>query len=407
MVFMQASPKGRVIEHVEGDPGTIMSRGAAMTRLGGQMLESADVLEDIATRAIEDGTQKGKAIETLRETIGESYTVLREAGELYEPVGPVIQRYGEGLEGVQPQIDHNADRCEELWQAYAALPGNLEPRGAGGLFQPDEGSEEAEQNAEEDAAKKAAYDAWEDQAGSYDFWYDSWERIYDNAVEGVTEEVAGSIKDGFWEFLDNLGEILGWAAFVVGVIALFVAGPFAAIALALAAAYFLVTAIQWAGGRKSLLDVALAAVAIIPITKVTHLTKLLHFNKAGGAAFVGGITKGVTSLTGATTKIGPSAIVTAFRSGGMSRGLSQLLTGNPRGFTSVYRAHKAFYEGANAGLAAIRNGTAVRNLAALDFGAQTAGTVLGHVGRYDRINSIPGVNLPETPDRPKWLGLFI
>src|SRR5699024_10961767 len=135
---------------------------------------------------------------------------------------------------------------------YASLPGQREARGTGGLFEPDEGSEEAEQQAEEDAAKKAAYEAWRDEALTFDGYYDNWEEAFDAAVDGVTDETSDAIEDGFWRSaFDFASSVLSWAALAAGVLALIFTGPFAAIALAIGAAYLATTLVQKAYGDAS------------------------------------------------------------------------------------------------------------------------------------------------------------
>src|SRR5699024_194771 len=149
-------------------------------------------------------TQQGKAVTSLRESIGDSSGVLGRAADLYEPVGPVVQTYGEELEELKTSLNNHADQCQELWNTYVELPGSVEPRGVGGMFQPEEDSPEAETQADEDAAKKEAYEAWEEEARLFDKDYDAWETEFDTATDGVTDEMAGEIKDGFWTTLSDL-----------------------------------------------------------------------------------------------------------------------------------------------------------------------------------------------------------
>lgn len=275
---MESSPKGREIDYVEGSPDGIIERGEAIKTLGDKMLHSADVLEGVKSRALEHGGQQGKAIEKLREAIGDSYTTLREAGELYQPVGPVISAYGNALDSVQPSIKAAVDDSRDLWDTYASLPGSVDPRGAGGWFQPDEGSPEAELQAEEDAAKKAAYDAWEERAGDFDAHYDTWEDAFDLAVSGVSDELSGSIKDGFWDnigpVVDFLKNVVDIAALIVGVVALFAGGWVLALAAVLAFAALALTAAQYARGAASLSDMMWAGVGVLPFGKLTNLSKL-------------------------------------------------------------------------------------------------------------------------------------
>src|SRR5699024_5664885 len=95
MYPMPVSPGGHIIEHIEGDPSAIIARGKEIESLGEMMRRSGETLSAIQMRA---ETQQGKAVTSLRESIGDSSSVLGRAADLYEPVGPVVQTYGEELE---------------------------------------------------------------------------------------------------------------------------------------------------------------------------------------------------------------------------------------------------------------------------------------------------------------------
>ncbi|WP_110589959.1 hypothetical protein [Microbacterium suaedae] len=266
---MDRSPAGRRIDYVTGNPAAITSRGEAISTLGQQMLDSATVLEKIATRSTD---QQGQAIDKLIETIDDAYRQLKEAGELYKPVGPVLVAYGETLSEVQPRIRSHVDNCETLWTSCASLPGEVEPRGTGGLFQPDEGSPEAQQQAEEDAAKKAAFEAWEDEAGRFDADYDTWEQAFDDAVSGITDEMSGKIQDGWTQTLAAIKTALSWAGLVLAVAGLIIGGPFiAALAAIVAAATLIVTAIQFYRGEASWVDLSLAVIDVLPVGKIAGI----------------------------------------------------------------------------------------------------------------------------------------
>ncbi|MFD1717828.1 hypothetical protein [Georgenia deserti] len=403
---MDRSPRGREIIYVEGRPSEIVSRGNEIKNLGEKMRNSAEVLEDIKTRASEN---QGEAIEALRESIGDSYKTLFEAADLYEPVGPVISTYGEELGSIQPVIKRHVDDCESLWSTYESLPGDKDrPGGAAGAMRQAGMSDEArEEEAEEDEAKQQAYDEWKTEAELFDGAYDTWENAFDNAVEGIGEEMAGSIEDSFWDdWGDFITEFLSWASLVLGVAALIIGGPIVAALAALAALAFLaVTIYEYSEGNKSLLDVGLAALGILPIGKLGNLFKALHFNgaafKAIGKSSLGNFGK----LKGLFSKpaLGDGLIKT-FQNRGAGSMFTHLLTGSPRGFTSVYRSHKAFYEGADAGLAAMRNSTSVRNLALLDFGSSFASNALGHYGRAASATQL--TPMPDLPSAPKWTSVF-
>src|SRR5699024_10675 len=272
MSYMPPSPKGRMIMRVEGSPSEITTRGWDIEYLGGVMRSSAETLKDISTRT---GEQEGKAVTDLAETIGDSYKTLFEAADLYEPVGPVIRKYGQALEDVQPNLDSHAQNCEELWSTYLNLPpqGHTgpSPRSTGGLFGPEAGSPEAEQQAEEDAAKQAAYDDWETEAQLFDGDYDTWESAFDEAVDGITDGTADAIEDGFWRTaLDVFNDVLGWAGLVLGVAAMFF--PPLALAAAIVGAISLAATIgQMVIGDADGVDVAFAALGVIPVGKLGKL----------------------------------------------------------------------------------------------------------------------------------------
>lgn len=279
---MESSPKGRFIEYVDGSPGGIISRGEDITELGQQMLDSATTLENIKTRAIDSGGQTGKAIEGLRESIGDSFDVLRQAGELYKPVGPVIETYGKELDEVQPLIKAAVDDCEDRWATYESLPGDKEGSvvpvaddGFLGMGGHDADSPEAQQQADENAAKREAYQAWEERADDFDRYYDTWEDAFDTAVDGIGDKMSGSIKDGFWEVLGDIGDVLGKVGLIVGIAALVLGGPFTAIAFALAAAAVAVAAVQMFDSSKSwgerFGNLGLATLGVVPFGRFGKL----------------------------------------------------------------------------------------------------------------------------------------
>lgn len=404
MAYMQPSPKGRTIEYVEGDPDAIEKRGGEITTLGDQMLNSADLLEDIKNRALDGPDQKGKAIEKLRESIDDSYDILRQAGNLYQPVGPVIETYGSKLSTAQSLIKYYVDQAEGRWETYDALPGDVEPRGSGGFLEPDEGSDEAKENAEEDKAKKAAYDEWKESADSFDRWYgdpdneDSWEEIFDNAVDGITDGMADSIKDSFW---DAIGDFLSIAALVLGIVALFVGGwVIAAVALAVAAAYLAVTIIQYTLGEKSGWDIAFAALGVLPVGKLSNLTKLAHGSRGlkafgkGGLGKIGDLQRasGMQRLSG---KFFKQKAFTFSGKGGFKNAL--MGSGGPK---AVHREHMKLYFGPGGRQAFIGGQNAIRNISRVDFGLRFLGNISGWSGR---VGSVSDWNDPS----PRWSGALL
>lgn len=290
MTIMERSPKGRWIAEVEGDPDAIKKRGTEIEELGRMMSDSATILKGLA-----DGTDglQGKAAVKLREGVGDVHGTLKEAGELYTPTGPVVRAYGVALAVDQPAINGHVANARTLWETYMSLPGSVDARGTGGLFQPEEGSPEAEQQADEDAAKLAAYEAWEDEARRFDADYDSWESAFDTAASNVGDALAGKIKDSFWDDLDGFVagalKVLAVVGLVLAVVGLVIGGPIiAALAAIVAVATLALTIYQYARGDATKLDLALAIVGVIPFGSLGKLAQ----GKSGMLSFAGDIAGG-------------------------------------------------------------------------------------------------------------------
>lgn len=397
--FMPQSPKGRRIRDVDGTPQTIVERGQAIETLGEQMLTSADTLEAIATRSVADGSQKGKAITALRDQIDDSYTTLRQAGELYKPVGPVIRAYGDELQRIQSPLNGSAGECQVLWTAFDNLPG-ADPRGSVGIdlspqLQLPAADEEAQ--AEQDEDKRLAYERWETEAETFDTWYDAWETAYDDAVGGIEQELADSIEDSFWS---GFAEVMGWVALGLGIAALVIGGPIiAALALVAGALYLAATIGQYVNGEASVTDIVLAGLGVFPIGKLSNLTKLMHFNGPALRAFGKGASGNLGNLRGLLSRptVGPNSLVGLYRSGGRSAVIRQLGLGS-QGYGAVRRTHVAFYIGNRAGLEGGLG--AVRNLARLDTGLQ-------FLGNLSRFNSWSGRLGGPSVVTPPWLGPLV
>lgn len=281
MGYPPPSPLGREIKHVAGDPGDIVSRGTVIETLGHKMLTCAATLQQLGSNSVSDGQPQGEAIEKLQEAIGRSWEELRKAGELYEAVGPVIKRYGERLAIHQPVIEEVTGSCEDLWAAYEALPGSVEPRGLSDLGEPDPGGPQAQDRAKEDAAKKAAYQAWEDEAERFDTWYGFWDDAYEEAADDIGREMCGKPRDDWWDSW-GLDDILTWAALIVGIVALFLGGWVLALAVALAVATVALTAVQSAHEEACLKDLLFAGLSVLPFGRMAGLTKGPHLIELGG-----------------------------------------------------------------------------------------------------------------------------
>ncbi|HLS65254.1 MAG TPA: hypothetical protein VK060_17880 [Ruania sp.] len=268
---MNKSPMSRDIEYLIGDGETIESRGKQIESLGKKMIESATILE--AVKDSEDG-QYGKAVDKLREEIGEAHDTLREAGELYQPVGPHIADYGAQVSESQPLIKSKVDECVQLWNSFEGLPGSVTG--------PDSGADDEDAAESEYQAKKQAYDDWNEAAGEYDSLVSTWELAYGKAESGISDDMAGKIRDPdwFWDAIDFLVDALGWVALAVGILAIIVGGPFIALAAILGAAIFALTLLQYLGGEASLGDMFWATIGIVPFGKAGLL-----FRGAKGSFF--------------------------------------------------------------------------------------------------------------------------
>lgn len=331
----------RWIQEIEGSGSTVESLGEKVAKFGDKMIEAGDTLNTIKDRASE---QQGRAIEKLQESIGESGSVLKEAGQMYKPFGEVIQTYGSTLTGHVNTIKTRTDNAYTALATFNDLPGYVEPRGAGGWFQPDEGSEEAEKNAEEDRAKKRAWDTYLARAREWEDAVDSWEGTYDEAVRGVAGVLDKGISDGWKEWLENIATFLSWAGMIVGIAALIIGGPIlGAIAAAIAIASLVVTLVQFARGEKGIWDVVIGIVGVLPIGKMGSLFKGSFWKGLGKGTVIGkfkDIGKGITQWK-AAGRLKPDASVfqklrmtlggqygrTGMTRGGLDNFLSRLLTG--------------------------------------------------------------------------------
>lgn len=269
---MDQSPKGREIQPLTGDSALIVDRGNKIEELGVQMSEAATVLEQVATGELADGQMQGKAVAELQDKIGSSYETLREASELYTPVGPLIAAYGTSLGELQAKMGPLVDSCTDKWAAYEALPGDREA------------------DDEEGQAKETAYNEWHDDAESWDAQYDTWEDAYDLAVDGIGNEMAGSIKDGFWEIFGFLLNILEAIAMVFMIAGLFLGGIVAVIGFALGALVLIGKIVQASAGKCEVTDVLLAVLAVLPFGKLGQIGKA--WTAMGKGAASGGKTAG-------------------------------------------------------------------------------------------------------------------
>ncbi len=349
---MEQSPRGREIETLEGDAAEIKSNGRRIRSIGSQMKGSADVLEGLVTG--EDG-QKGKAIDKIREIVGDTYVELRRAGNMYEPTGPVLIAYGAAVADLQPRIRVAVDNCRESWSAYDAAPGWREGRPF--PWMPTD-PEQAAEATETDEAKQALYEAWQSDARNFDSLYDDWSTAFSTAERGIGEVLDGAIEDSFWDNVDGVVsvvlEVLSVVGLIVAIAGIIIGGPiFALIGAVIGVVTLLLTAYQVLRDDAGMDKLIIALIGVIPIGKLGKLFQgkagLLDFGAEMVTAFrpsawsaaagqlrsitlvsrlagggLGGFTQGLRGLWTMNNPNGIGDIMTRFMFGKNTTGLSDL-----------------------------------------------------------------------------------
>ncbi|MEI7056062.1 hypothetical protein WBG06_09635 [Nocardioides sp. CCNWLW239] len=330
---MEQSPKGRTIRPVDGEPGAISKRGQQIETLGEMMLNSALVLQNIADNALGGESMKGKAINALRDSIGDSHETLKQAGELYKPVGPVIKAYGDALEEIQPKIETAVNEAQDRYSKYIMLPGDKDDSQTeeeGGLL--GIGGTDKEEAAE-NQAKAQAYQDFVEKATEFDAHYDTWEEAFETAANGIEDRTAGSIEDSAWsdwaDVLKVVGTIVAIAALCTGIGALVWLGV--GIGLLATAA----TVGQVMNGEAGWLDVGIAALSIIPVTKAGNVAGSLgRMSLTGEKLGVAMLKNSMPSMTG-LLKMTDDSLIGAWKAGGLSTVGKFLATGSTGGRAGV------------------------------------------------------------------------
>lgn len=393
MTFMEASPKGRTIRPVDGEPGAISKRGQQIEDLGEAMLNSALALQNIADSALGGDSMKGKAIDTLRDSIGDSHETLKQAGELYKPVGPVIKTYGDALEEVQPKIETAVNDAQDKYNHYLSLPGDKEDSQSeeeGGLL--GIGGTDKEEAAD-NQAKAQAYQDFIDKATEFDTHYDTWEDAFETAANGIEDKTSGSIEDSAWsdwaDVLKVVGTIVAIAAMFTGIGALIYLG----VAIGIAATA--ITAMQMKNGEADWGDLAMAALTIIPVGKIGNLANFSHGTKLGTMTALKGMVGGSSAWGKPLLQITDSSIIGAWKIGGMTSVGKFLGTGNARGLTGLV----------DEGLRAYSHSQLTANLASriahsgiVQAGANGLGNLNSMNGWVGNLG-MPNIKLPDAMDK--------
>lgn len=393
MTFMEPSPKGRTIRLVDGEPGPISKRGLQIEELGEMMLNSALVLQNIADNALGGDSMKGKAINALRESIGDSHETLKKAGELYKPVGPVIKAYGDALEDIQPKIETAVNEAQDRYSTYISLPGDKDDSQSeeeGGLL--GIGGTDKEEAAE-NQAKAQAYQDFVEKATEFDTHYDTWEDAFDAAANGIEDKTAGSIEDSAWsdwaDVLKVVGTIVAIAALFTGI------GALVWLGVAIGVAATAVTAMQMANGEANWGDLALAALTIIPVGKLGNLSRFGHGTKLGGLAAFKGMFSGSGAIGKPLLSIADDSIVGAWRSGGLSAVGKFLGTGSARGLTGVVDDNLRLYSMSQLSFGLSERVAHMGIVQGISTGVGNLNSLNGWVGNL----GMPNIKLPEALDQ--------
>lgn len=353
--MMPVSPAGRNIQPLEGEPVTIINRGQAIEDLGKKMGTSAAFLKKLADEA--DG-QSGKAIEKLREIVGDTHEELKKAGDMYRPTGPILISYGTALSCAQPRVDSAVTTCESRWNTYQATPGYL----AGDRpfwARPDPDSDEAKDAQDDDRSKQRAYDDFIDAARGFDREVDTWEDAFDTAANGIGDVLEGSIKDGFWDnvdgFIANVMVVLKWAGIILAIATIIIGGPILGLLSGIVAVLTLAfTIYQFIRSDAGGMDLGLAIIGVIPFGSMGKLFKGKVADFAGdmfmafkpsswskafaegstlasafreGGGFLKGLWSGTKSLFSSNNPMGPGDMMTRFLFGKDTTSFTELVEG--------------------------------------------------------------------------------
>lgn len=334
--------QGVMMEHLPGVPSDAETIGSEMKAMGETMVDAAATLKKLADST--DGMH-GKAVQTIRDEVGDSHVVLDKAGVMYEGVGSAIETYGSTVIPIKSRMDNHFDRAEELWAAYSSLPGDKDGRSYG-LFSsaPEEGSTEEAQHKAEDAAKLEAYNDWLEQANGFDTEVGLWEEAWNLAATDVNKELTDDLKDGFWDkvdaFVEGLQTVLAVAGIIVGILALIFGGPILALIGSIIAVVTLaLTIYQAIRGDASGWDIAIAVIGVIPIGSLGKLAEGLPGLKAIGGEMVPLAFK-PSAWSAAGQQFNQLGTIARFSQGGMStvldvtRGAFQ--QGNPNGLVDLF-----------------------------------------------------------------------
>lgn len=237
--YWPSTPGGNEIEPSTLSPSSVITTANDMIAVASRMKAAADTLRELANS--EDG-QQGKAVDRLRESVGETYDILGDAGELYYGTSDAIRTYGYAIGstgGIAEALASAYATADQRWQDYSSTSGDL----FGDQVASDPEDTSAQDDASDNAAKYDAFQAWMNAADHWDQQFDDWETAWNNAVTAIEDALEHGPKDGWnaWvgDFLEIAYIVLTVVAIVVAVVFIVftfvVTGPIAAAIAGIAA----------------------------------------------------------------------------------------------------------------------------------------------------------------------------
>lgn len=272
-----STPGGNEIERVSLSPEDVVSTANAMIVVASQMKSAATTLQDIANS---DDGQQGKAVDKLRESIGETWEILGDAGEMYYDTAAAIRTYGHQIGdvgGIAEALTSAYADADAKWSTYTGTGGDLY---GDVTADPGDDDPDAQADAADNKAKYDAFQAWMNAANEWDKQYDDWETAWNTAVSAIETAHEHGPKDGwsewFGDFLEIAYIILTIAAIVLAVVFIvctfWITGPIAAAIAAIAAtagavvgvATAVVSIARYARGETDLATMAIDIVCAVP-----------------------------------------------------------------------------------------------------------------------------------------------
>jgi hypothetical protein len=295
-----STPGGNEIMQASMSPGEIVSNANGMIAIASRMKSAATTLQELANS---DDGQQGKAVEKLRDSVGETWEILGEAGDMYYDTADAIRTYGWAIGdvgGIAEALSSAYADAEEKWSTYTTTDGDLYGDVAA---DPDDDDPNAEGDAADNKAKYDAFQAWMNAADHWDHQYEDWETAWNAAVDAIENAHEHGPKDGwsewFGDFLEIAYIILTIAAIVLAVVFIvctfWITGPIAAAIAGIAATV------------GAIVGVATAVVSIVRFTRGETDLATMIIDIVCAVPGIGPVANMISDLGPLVTKLGVGA----------------------------------------------------------------------------------------------------